>query len=73
MREAVARPQWRRLLKMEDDIYGELRVELFSTLIFDGLARAMGVEAASGAECEEDDTRGCDVNVAIQRFCLPEH
>ncbi|CAL1394944.1 unnamed protein product [Linum trigynum] len=31
IREVVAHPQWRRLLEMEDDIYGELCVEFFST------------------------------------------
>ncbi|CAL1388461.1 unnamed protein product [Linum trigynum] len=31
MRETVVQPQWRQLLDIEDDIYGELYVEFFST------------------------------------------
>ncbi|CAL1412071.1 unnamed protein product [Linum trigynum] len=47
---------------------GECRI-----LCYDGLARALGVEAKHEEEWEEDAIRSCDMNSAFRKFCLPEH
>ncbi|CAL1388996.1 unnamed protein product [Linum trigynum] len=42
MREAMAHPQWRQLLELDDDNYGELCVDFFRTFTISKTMSAFG-------------------------------